>query len=273
MPEWLKTCLGLLLGIAGIAICAAFWFVVDYQNQKRAIINSSTTLCPEQSTKKIWAGLHEIIPPPIERRTAIVVDSTDRIAAHQRDEIQDWIQTEFVSSLSRFEQVSIYSLSDFSELGRPIFSKCAPPGKANPWIENPRLVREKFEKDFLQDLLAVVDSLASVEEADSSPILEMLEKVSREADRVVFISDLMHHTDDFSLYRSPRGEHDYQILADTEYAENFGAALADTHLSVLLLPRTKLRKQQTSQLQDFWDSHMRSNGGQFSIQQTLSAAD
>jgi len=269
MPEWLKTCIGMLLGIVGLAICASFLLLVDYQREKRSMIQD--TFCPQNNSKTIWAGLVEIVPPPIKNATAIIIDSTDRIDNLQRNEIKEWIQDEFVHSLSEFEMVTIHSLSDFSELETPVFARCAPPIVANPWVENPRLMRQQFEEGFLSELLNIVSSLAEAKEADSSPILEALERVSRDADRVIIISDLMHNTDDFSLYsRNPQAKHDYQKFSLSEYAKQFGSSLAETDLSVLFIPRHKLRELQNSKLFEFWNTHMKSNEGQFSVQITLS---
>ena len=263
--EMLKTVGGIILGIAGIAICVGFLFISDLEQQRRALIEPET-LCPVSQSVKVW-GIYEIYPPEIPRRVAVVIDATDNIPAIQREEVLNWFRgnDDFTSSLMRFERVRIIQLDEDIEDQQPEFDQCAPPAEANPWVENPRLVRERFEQIFLGDLIGVVESLASRSESSFSPILEMVKHMFASHDRVILVSDLMHHVQEYSLYRSPQQNHTYEDLLRTEYADTIILNMQEKELEIIFLNRKKLELHQNETLRNFWRDHMQRNGGQMEI--------
>ena len=271
--EALKTVGGVVLGVAGIAICVGFLFVSDLEATRRELIDP-ISLCPASRSVKVW-NLYEIHPPKVPRNVAIVVDATDNIPPMQRDEIIRWFQRngDFASSLMRFERVRIYELNDEAVDESPRFEACAPPSEANPWIENPREIRRTFEEDFLDRLTKVIASLAERPEGRYSPLLEIVANTFDSHDRVILVSDLMHHVQEFSLYRSAQQRHNYEAFLQTSYAETMTSAMDEKELVVIHLIRRKLSSLQNESLSAFWRTHLERNGGQMHVALTPSAIE
>ena len=273
IPETLKTIGGVILGIAGIALCVAFLFVSDLEATRRDLIDP-VSLCPVSRAATVW-NWYEIYPPEIPREVAIVIDATDNIPPVQRDEIVGWFREtgDFSSSLMRFEKVRIYELNDNVGEESPEFEACAPPSEANPWIENPREVRRTFEEDFLDRLTDVIESLASQPEGRYSPLLEIVANTFDSHDKVILVSDLMHHVQEYSLYRSPQQRHSYEVFLQKPYAEAVTSDMEEKELVVIHLVRRKLGPLQNESLSDFWRAHVERNGGQMQIALTPSAIE
>ena len=203
MRELLKTAAGLVLGTVGLGVVLGVFFLSEKTKVERSLVDARSH-CPLTASKTVW-GLYEVHPPEASRHTAVVVDATDRISESQRDQIAAWFKNGFSESLVRFERVAIYEVrpkedSPSPMLSEPQFDKCAPPVKANRWIENPRIVREQFEQQFMKEKLSVINTLASQDEARWSPIMEVLEILYKDYQRIILISDLMQNTPECSLY-------------------------------------------------------------------------
>ena len=270
--ETLKTVSGIILGIVGITICVGFFFVSDREKQRRQFVDRNS-LCPTTTQPvNVW-GWHKIHPPEIPRHVAVVVDATDNIPSRQREEIVNWFRAVFVDSLMPFEKVRIYQLDEIVSDEAPKFEKCAPPAKANHWIENPRVVRKEFEGKFLHKLVGVVESLASRSERRYSPLMEMVGHMFKSHDKVILVSDLMHNVSEYSLYDSRQKRHMYDDFLRTPYAGVLTRNMQEKKLEVVYLIRQKLKPWQNETLGDFWRTHMERNGGQMKIAQTLSTID
>ena len=267
----LKTLGGIALAGVGLVILAGFLFVSHLEKARRSLILPDS-LCPAEHSVKVW-GFYEIFPPKVPRKIAVVIDATDQIPGEQRDEIADWFKSDFVHSLGRFAKVRIYQLDEVIRDKAPEFEKCAPPSEANPWIENPRIVRETFEENFLNVLLAVVESLASGDEKRFSPILEMARKMFDSYDEIILVSDLMHHTAGHSLYKSVGEHNNYDKFSRTSYATTIAKNLGDKKLTVIYVIREKLKWRQNVALREFWRQHLENNGGEFVVAKTLSAIE
>lgn len=267
--EAFKTAGGYVLSAIGLIVCVGLLFASDLEKARRGLIHFDS-LCPVENPVKVW-GFYEISPPKVMREIAVVVDATNRIPSKQRDEIISWfdIESNFVRELGRFDKVAIYQLNEIVNDRAPVFEKCAPPSKANPWIENPKMVRAHFETQFLRELHDNINALAEQEEKDFSPILEMVEKIFNAHDEMILISDLMHNTTGYSLYRSDRYQHDYGDYSRTNYAHSIEKNRSDKTITAIYIFREKLNKMQNKTLREFWMRHMESDGGEFVVAKKL----
>ncbi len=255
-----KTLGGIALVSLAILVLAGFLFASHLEKARRSLILPDSH-CPVEHSVKVW-GFYEISPPTVPRKIVVVIDATDQIPTKQRSEIAHWFKSDFVRSLDRFTKVTIYQLDEIISDKAPEFEKCAPPSEANPWIENPRIIRKVFEEKFHSELLDVVKSLASGDEKKFSPILEMADKMFGSYDEMILVSDLMHHTPEYSLYKNA-GEHSVPVTVTKN--------LRDKKLTVIYIIREKLKWRQNATLREFWQRHLEDNDGEFVIVKTLSA--
>ena len=260
--DWFKTLGGIALAGLAALILAGFLFASHLEKARRSLILPDSH-CPVEHSVKVW-GFHEISPPPIPRKIVVVIDATDQIPTKQRREIANWFKFDFVRSLKnkRFAKVAIYQLDEIISDQAPEFDKCAPPSEANPWIENPRIILKIFEEKFHSELLNVVKSLASGDENKFSPILEMTDKMFGSYDEMILVSDLMHHTSEYSLYKNAR-EHSVPVTVTKN--------LRGKKLTVIYIIREKLKWRQNVTLREFWRRHLEDNDGEFVIVKTLSS--
>ncbi len=270
--ELLKTLGGFALGLIAFSALAGLIFITHWEEKSRSLIDQaaekSSSFCPQENSVKVW-GFYEMFPPKIPRRIAVVIDATDKIPGPQRSEIVDWFKHEFVDTLAEFSKVTMYQLNESISDEQPEFEKCAPPWEANPWIENPRMVREKFEEGFHNQLLVDVESLASGDEKKYSPILEMIEKIFDTHDEMILVSDLMQNTFGYSLYKNS-GNHDYRDFLSSPYTAEIIKNQQDKKLTAIYITRKKLGQWQNKELREFWREYMESNGGEFELARTLS---
>ena len=267
MNETLKTAAGIVLGTIGLCVVLGFFFFSEKVKVERSLVDARTH-CPLALPKSVW-GLYEIHPPDGSGRTAVVIDATDRIPESHRTLIGAWFEEDFTKSLVRFERVAIYEVrprkdSASPAIGDPHFDRCAPPAKANKWIENPRMIRQQFEQQFMKKKLSVIEALAAQSEARWSPILEVLAILFEDYDRIVLVSDLMQNTPECSLYRRRDGRR-YQSGCAL-YAQT---SLDKKSLDVLFLKRDKIVSLQDSALLQFWQKYMEARRGTFSVETEL----
>ena len=153
-------------------------------------------------------------------QTVFLVDTTDTLDGREQRNLIGELE-DVKDSLAEFERFSIYLISeDIGGLSDPLFDKCRPPtgANANKFIESPRLIRQRYEKEFGDKLDEIIQSLPTNESANHSPIIESLadvaNRIRRNTDkwssvRVLIFSDMMQHTADWSHY-SGAGSMDFE---------------------------------------------------------------
>ncbi|MXY41049.1 MAG: hypothetical protein F4027_01630 [Rhodospirillaceae bacterium] len=173
------------------------------------------------------------------------------------------VTEDFTKTLARFEQIAVYEILPrnnyaAASIPEPHFDQCAPPFEANKWIENPRAVRRTFEKEFMNRKLQIIQSLASQREKKWSPILEIVDTLYRDYDRIVLVSDLMQNTPRCSLYRIRGRERNFSRCGIRSQSRR-----GDKQLSVVFLAREKIERLQDASLIRFWQEYMEARGGTF----------
>ena len=144
-------------------------------------------------------------------QTIFLVDTTDTLDGREQRNLIEELEN-VKDSLAEFERFSIYLISeDIGGLSDPLFDKCRPPTgeNANKLIAAPRLIRQRYDKEFGDKLDEIIQRLPTNESANQSPIIESLadiaNRIRRNTDRwssvrVLIYSDMMQHTDDWSHY-------------------------------------------------------------------------
>jgi hypothetical protein len=144
------------------------------------------------------------------------------------------------------------------------FSICKPPSgdDASRLTENPRMVQEKYEKEFLDPVDDALDDLLTIPEAPSSPIMEGLQEFASRipefttTDRpreLVIMSDLMQHSDAFSFYRGGN----WKSFSDANGPERFGFTFKNADITVLRIPRLV---EMAAVVDDFWVRYLMIQG-------------
>lgn len=259
MRESWATWLGVLLAILGTLGITLLLYLQSAEETRRKLVNAET-FCPEKEGRKVW-GIWRLEPPPAPGGIAIVIDATDSLDGKARKALRSYFGgEEYIDSLSDFQRVRVYALEEsVGALETPSFDLCVPPKTVSPWLDNPRKRREKFEAQFKSVLVGIVDKLAQREEAEQSPITEMLGVMAEDNGRIIVVSDMMEHSPPVcSLYKNA-GRHDYAAFMEKGCAKH-ADKLGDTHFDILFVTREKLRRLQNPSLVVFWRSHFAENG-------------
>ena len=108
-------------------------------------------------------------------------------------------------------------------------------------------------------------------EADASPIMEILQVVSLSAfptessdakKKIVIISDMLHHTPEWSHYR---GQMDFATLEQTPYFQRIRTDLQGADVQILYVRRNGMEKLQTKRHAFFWADYIDAIGGHLSL--------
>lgn len=193
--------------------------------------------------------------------TVFLIDTTGGFSKNQVRIVKSAINKR-VNEASIGERFILHYIdsTEFNGLSNPTFDLCKPKSgkEANALIENERKIQIDFEKKFLGGLekeLIIRESSS----ADSSPLLESLMDLSsrystisnQRLENIVFVSDLLQHTDDISFYKRA-----LPSLNDDPTTIKFVADLQNAKLDVLYLLRKDSEQQyQTVDMLNWWGEY------------------
>ncbi len=108
-----------------------------------------------------------------------------------------------------------------------VYSGCSPgsAAEANPIFENPKMIEQAWQARFYAPLSSKVAEALIDTVAPSSPLIEAIYTISDRPDfqagetkrRLILVSDLIHHSKAFSMYRSGA---DLEVLSASELAQS-----------------------------------------------------
>ena len=236
----------------GVLICVICAFIFTGIGVIAIIINNSkieldeNTLCP---TKE-----------PPKGHTAILVDRTDPLAQNQTK----WLFTlvnKIKVNLPVYEKLSIIPITKESgKFLNPIFSLCSPRQgiTANPFYENPRKLRKKFELQFGLPLQKVLDKLRKGETYDESPIIETIQRLTQsenfssiaENRKIIIISDMLQNTRPINHYK----KYSADSFIESKYFNEVKPELNNTDVIIYYLAsnNSKARNFQGERHKNFW---------------------
>lgn len=227
--------------LAVLLIAGGIGYVYYGKTQEKAQLDPET-FCPKEGPDSV---------------TAVLVDRTDGIndiqAAALRNFILGWVE-----DVPEHGAFRVYEVGGTEGLLNPVLSVCNPGNVENVSIftGNQRLTRERYEAKFMAPTEALIAGMLSDQEADASPIMEAIQQISvREfgglkdgADgQLVIVSDLMQHTQQFSLYKQPP---DVASFRRTSYGQKIESNLRGIETSIYLLHSTS--QKQTNEVGQFW---------------------
>jgi hypothetical protein len=249
---------GVALAVAGlvclVAFGAGYWWV---KSTKTALDDAN---CPLNSGPR---AVH-----------VVMVDQTDPISQLQAQRIQQIIQQyrEVAAFGMRFD---IYVVEgDTKTTLLPILSICSPnrAEDANIYIENPELIKRRYEERFVAVLDKTVTELLRATTRDSSPIIESMKAAAISSFgpwerrkipfRLTIVSDMVQHTQLNSHFKS---EPNLRQLVQSTAWRSLQPNLHNAEVNVLYLLRPEARRQgipiQNRGHQEFWAQLIAASNG------------
>ncbi|WP_458527255.1 hypothetical protein [Onishia taeanensis] len=241
------TGIGVLIMVIAISGFGALAYVGVTESQRPEV--DQATLCPVDGP----AG-----------HLAILLDTTDPLSMTQLQAARQRIE-ESIYQAPIGTRVSFSTVSPENEVrGGAFFSVCKPPSgeDASIFNQNPRLIAEKYEEDFLSPVGEALDSLLTLKPADSSPIMEGLQEfitkipgfiTTDKTREIVVMSDLIQHNDSYSFYRNLSWDSFESSNGPSRLSRNLGGA----KVTVLRIPRNI---PQRDIVDDFWVNYFETQG-------------
>ncbi|MFH2059389.1 MAG: hypothetical protein ABIJ59_10875 [Pseudomonadota bacterium] len=208
----------------------------------------------------------------VSAHTIIVLDKTDSLSINQQKFIPIFINRE-KDKLKTSEKLSIFTLTENTYVNpEPIFSKCNPGnGKnANQLYQNPVKIQMRFDEFFSKPLKENMSNMLSDNTGSKSPIFEMIKELSLRDDfnddvqerTLIIISDLMHHTSEFSHYKN---RSTYGYFSKKPYAYEVATSLNSVTVKIVYLLRDNLGNIQGKDHLSFWEKYFEDMGAEVAI--------
>jgi hypothetical protein len=244
--QWLLGALALLMVIAVIA--ASLWWWTQRHDQPLNPI----TMCPESGPLG-----HQLI----------VIDTTDPLSLAQKSALDLQVTQLAEQDTPKGYMLSVFALGqDFANDAKPLIELCNPGNSQghNQLTENIKQLDKRYQKDFLQPIFALTQSLLDTEPAKQSPLLEMMQMVSLNSLQkhhisgprsMIFVTDLLQNSPQLSMYQDTP---DFERFNQTYFANKTRIRFDGVDVKVLvLLHSSTLQKER---LYEFWRRYFKAAG-------------
>ena len=228
-------------------VIGGFWLA---DRQKKANATDAVTLCPVEGPTGAMVAL---------------LDLTDPLTRSQANQLQTWLGDEIASS-PRGAMLSVGVVSEDPSDWGARFAKCKPQTAedANPLIQNPSILGETYNDEFLVPLHETLEEMMQSETQDTSPIMESLQALVSETPnftttrprRLVIVSDMLQNSNVLSFYRAEGWEY----FIETRAHERLAGNLADVEVTLLRIPRTSANIGDPLKVDTFWARYFDSQG-------------
>lgn len=201
--------------------------------------------------------------------SAMLLDVTDPISELTKIDLQHQFQ-KVVAAVPKGGLIEVYLLTEnVGKLNRT-FHGCNPGdgSSADPWTSNPRKIEARWKEAFSDPLEKILAGSDNGQESQRSPIMAGIQRIAVEsflapgnasALKTLYVaSDMMEHTDAFSLYRSGT---DYATFEDSQARDRFRTPLDGIELKILAFQREGLPPGE--KIAEFWAAWVKANRGDF----------
>ncbi len=209
-----------------------------------------------------------VIGQPIPGHTIFLIDGTDKIDGDYLYRLKNSISFK-KDNLPISEKLTIVRLSGNTE-GKPefkeLFSKCNPgQGSQFAGITESKMKKQfQWKKGFGDELNAALDDLSNLKVGVSSPIIESINRLTYKRDfgvntlnrRLILVSDLMQHTDEFTHYKNNYSFSDVRNIGKP-YT---GVPLDGVEVDIIYIRRSKIKGFQNVSHEKFWQTYFVQNG-------------
>lgn len=205
----------------------------------------------------------------LPERAVIVIDHTDSINAIQKASLESRLW-DVASNITKNGSIQFYSV-DISNAQAPAaeFELCNPGSEkdVSDWDGNKRLAKKRYEKLFSGIVKEKMAGMLSAKTASSSPIMKSVQAAvvnsfigdQNQADekQLILVSDLLEHTDRFSLYsESPS----FEMFQKNDYWPSVKADMSNIKVTIFFLNREGAEKFQQPNLKTFWQLYFMEQG-------------
>jgi len=201
----------------------------------------------------------------------VLLDVTDNLSMQEKQAVVNNFEDIVLQSPSN-TSFQVFRVQDIAgSLLAPVgaaFNQIQGNAEANPLISNPHQQRRQWLESFKAPLMRALEMAMSSDSADQSPIMESVQSVALttlltpEAKgaprRLILVSDLLQHTDEFSFYKS--------IPEFSSLSDNTNYAKLKTNLSGVDVELWVLRNhtKDATALADLWRRIIFNQGGNVS---------
>lgn len=184
--------------------------------------------------------------------TAILFDNTDKNAAIAEVDIRANL-FKIKDSVKRYQKFVIYIITEDADNISPVLSICNPGSMADEnqfafLYKTPRIIQERWENKFGQEVDDIIQKLLRGGTSDWSPIFEMIQAVNissfkhsnedfKDNNRLFIFSDFMHNTAEFSQYGDKSNFSNFKENYRSYY-ERVYSMLRDTYVKMFVINRT-----------------------------------
>ncbi|QEZ44154.1 hypothetical protein [Cupriavidus oxalaticus] len=179
-------------------------------------------------------------------KTVFVIDQSEDLTEQTKAEVVARAMKVVDEKVKAGELVSVFSITELSKKNLvPVFSYCKPSREGSRVTSNPKLLeriyREKFAKPLEKALRMPIPGSKESPVAQAIVDLSLSEHLNSPAEsRLVVFSDLMEHTDKFSLYGCKAAQ---EAISRFRYAR--GATVArpafkDVEIELNIVPRPNI---------------------------------
>ncbi|MEY8199570.1 MAG: hypothetical protein RPS47_10050 [Colwellia sp.] len=204
----------------------------------------------------------------ISKDTVILMDATDLLTSTQVLVVNKKISGLLESALID-ERFTLYVLDD-NPSGFKYSSRACNPGDGkdkSDLTSNKRRLLKKWTEGFYGKITGEIKKVVSKSHSDTSPILEMIKFSSIDTlmdskalkKRVIIISDLLHHTREYSHYKDGVN---YENFKSSPYYYAVKPYLENVEVEILYIAREGLSNLQNLGHIGFWERQVQFSGGQ-----------
>ena len=240
--------------LIAIFIVGGFIGYSNYKVRSSRISIDKTTLCPSEEN--------------ISRYTSILVDVTNNINHIQKESLNKYFEN-LKLNLLEHEKITIFVVNNESVNNiKPKLTLCNPGNQIkSQFTENEGIILKRWEEEFNKPLSKTFDEIVTGGESDVSPIFEMIQgasingfptKTKDTPKRLYIISDMLHHTDGFSLYKQ---NPNFSDLKASSYYHHIKTNMDNAEVTLLLIYRSGFEKFQNKTLiRKFWEPYFKEQG-------------
>ncbi|MBY5846420.1 hypothetical protein GR204_27570 [Rhizobium leguminosarum] len=211
--------------------------------------------------------------------TAVLLDTSDAIAPITRLDLQNEFKR-VVKDVDKGGLIEVYMLTGNEGELKRTFHACNPGdgSGADPWISNPKKIQKRWEEAFNKPLREIEDRMGTSYESERSPIMAGIQRIVVESladpkledrPKTLFVaSDMMEHTDFFSMYKSGAN---YGTFEKSPARDRFRVPLDGVDVKFLAFQRAASSKIEG--LSNFWATWVVANRGNFNGYERLTGIE